>query len=62
MGSAVEKCLAPEATNPTFDAMWPKFEAKMKAEGLNDAAIAAFRAKALNFNHPTARGTAPERR
>jgi len=27
----------------TMDAKWPAFEAKMKAEGLNDAAIAAFK-------------------
>lgn len=47
MGSAVEKSLASEVTNATFDAMWPSFEKKMKDEGLNDAAIAAFRANYL---------------
>ena len=31
------------AANPDFDAKWPAYEAKMKKEGLSDAAIAAFK-------------------
>lgn len=31
------------AAASSFDAVWPQYESKMKAEGLNDAAIAAFR-------------------
>ena len=34
---------AADATNSTFDKLWPEYEKKMKAEGLSDAAIAAFR-------------------
>merc|ERR1719277_834423 len=31
------------AAKPTLDSVWPAYEAKMKAEGLNEAAIAAFK-------------------
>merc|ERR1719409_2343098 len=34
---------AAEATGDAFTKLWPEYEAKMKAEGLSDAAIAAFR-------------------
>jgi len=47
MGNWFTKCNPEEESakpNPVFDEKWPAFEAKMKKEGLNEAAINAFKA------------------
>ena len=40
MGQWISKCVGIKPAEPK---QWPAFEAKMRAEGLSDAAIAAFK-------------------
>jgi UDP-N-acetylglucosamine pyrophosphorylase len=43
VAAAARKSVAAIVSGPSMDTLWPIYEAKMKAEGLNDAAIAAFK-------------------